>query len=217
MKALLIGATGATGTDLLENLLNDTTFDEVTVFVRKPIDVTNDKLKVHVVDFNQPEEWKHLVKGDIAFSCLGTTLKAAGSKEAQRKVDYDYQYNFAKAAKDHNVAHFILVSSYGANSKSSIFYSRIKGELENAVQALQFRKTTIFNPGMLQRKNTDRLGEVVMEKILRFMNTIGLFRKHKPLPTNVLSQAMINTAKNQTNSYDVVKLNDIHTLGIKSK
>ncbi|MEG1026316.1 MAG: NAD(P)H-binding protein, partial [Flavobacterium sp.] len=88
MKALLIGATGATGTDLLDKLLNNTTFDEVAVFVRKPIAITNNKLKVHVVDFDQPEEWNHLVKGDVAFSCLGTTLKAAGSKEAQRKVDY---------------------------------------------------------------------------------------------------------------------------------
>jgi len=217
MKALLIGATGATGTDLLEKLLNDATFDEVTIFVRKPIAVTNDKLKVNVVNFDRPEEWEHLVKGDVAFSCLGTTLKAAGSKEAQRKVDYDYQYNFAKAAKENNVAHFILVSSYGANSKSSIFYSRIKGELEDAVQALQFHKTTIFNPGMLQRKNTDRSGEVVMEKVLQFINMLGLFRKHKPLLTEVLAQAMINAAKNHTNYYNVIKLKDIHNLGINSK
>jgi len=217
MKALLIGATGATGTDLLEKLLNNTNFEEVTIFVRKPIAITNDKLKVHVVDFDRPEEWKNLVKGDVAFSCLGTTLKAAGSKEEQRKVDYDYQYNFAKAAKENNVAHFILVSSYGANSKSSIFYSRIKGELEDAVQTLRFHKTTIFNPGMLQRKNTDRSGEVVMEKVLRFINMLGLFRKLKPLSTEVLAQAMINAAKNQTNSYNVIKLNDIHTLGINNK
>lgn len=217
MKALLIGATGATGTDLLQKLLNDANFDQVAVFVRKPIAITNHKLKIHVVDFEQPEEWEHLVKGDVAFSCLGTTLKAAGSKEAQRKVDYDYQYNFAKAAKENNVAHFILVSSYGASSKSNIFYSRTKGELEDAVQTLRFHKTTIFNPGMLQRKNTDRSGEVVMEKVLQFINMLGLFRKHKPLSTGVLAQAMINSAKNQANSYDVIKLNDIHTLGINNK
>jgi len=217
MKALIIGATGATGTDLLKKLLNDATFDKVTIFVRKPIVVTNDKLKVHVVDFDLPEEWKHLVKGNIAFSCLGTTLKAAGSKEAQRKVDYDYQYNFAKAAKENDIAHFILISSYGANSKSSIFYSRIKGELEDSVKVLQFHKTTIFNPGMLQRKKTDRSGEVIMEKVLRFINMLGLFRKYKTLSTEVLAQAMINAAKNQANTYAVIKLNDIHALDINSK
>lgn len=217
MKALLIGATGATGTDLLKKLLNDTSFDEVAVFVRKPIAVTNDKLKVHVVDFDRPEEWNHLVKGDVAFSCLGTTLKAAGSKEAQRKVDYDYQYNFARTAKENNVAHFILVSSFGANSKSDFFYSQIKGELEDAVKKLTFKKTTIFNPGMLQRKNTDRPGEVVAQKVLQFINMLGLFKKHKPLSTEVLAQAMMNAAKNQTNSYDIVKLNAIHELGINNK
>lgn len=217
MKALLIGATGATGTDLLKKLLNDTSFDEVAVFVRKPIAVTNDKLKVHVVDFDRPEEWNHLVKGDVAFSCLGTTLKAAGSKEAQRKVDYDYQYNFARTAKENNVAHFILVSSFGANSKSDFFYSQIKGELEDAVKKLTFKKTTIFNPGMLQRKNTDRPGEVIAQKVLQFINMLGLFKKHKPLPTEVLAQAMMNAAKNQTNSYDIVKLNAIHELGINNK
>lgn len=217
MNALLIGATGATGTDLLKKLLNDTSFDEVAVFVRKPIAVTNDKLKVHVVDFDRPEEWSHLVKGDVAFSCLGTTLKAAGSKEAQRKVDYDYQYNFARTAKENNVAHFILVSSFGADSKSDFFYSQIKGELEDAVKKLTFKKTTIFNPGMLQRKNTDRPGEVVAQKVLQFINMLGLFKKHKPLPTEVLAQAMMNAAKNQTNSYDIVKLNAIHELGINNK
>lgn len=217
MKALLIGATGATGTDLLKKLLNDTSFDEVAVFVRKPIAVTNDKLKVHVVDFDRPEEWNHLVKGDVAFSCLGTTLKAAGSKEAQRKVDYDYQYNFARTAKENNVAHFILVSSFGANSKSDFFYSQIKGELEDAVKKLTFKKTTIFNPGMLQRKNTDRPGEVIAQKVLQFINMLGLFKKHKPLSTEVLAQAMMNAAKNQTNSYDIVKLNAIHELGINNK
>lgn len=99
MKALVIGATGATGKDLVNQLLNDKEFDEVDIFVRKPVDIQNDKLKVHVVNFEKPEEWKEMVKGDVAFSCLGTTLKDAGSKEAQKKVDFDYQYEFAKAAK----------------------------------------------------------------------------------------------------------------------
>ena len=217
MKALVIGATGATGKDLVSQLLTDKGCDEVNVFVRRPLAVENPKLKTHIVNFDKPEEWKDLVKGDVAFSCLGTTLKTAGSKEAQRKVDYDYQYNFARTAKENNVAHFILVSSFGANSKSDFFYSQIKGELEDAVKKLTFKKTTIFNPGMLQRKNTDRPGEVVAQKILQFINMLGLFKKHKPLPTEVLAQAMMNAAKNQTNSYDIVKLNAIHELGINNK
>ena len=134
MKALVIGATGATGKDLVNKLLEDKDFQEVHAFVRRPLNIKNEKLKAHVVDFEKPEEWKDLVKGDVAFSCLGTTLKDAGSKDAQRKVDFDYQYQFAKNAKENEVEDYILVSSYGANPNSKIFYSRMKGELEKEVK-----------------------------------------------------------------------------------
>ena len=103
------------------------------------------------------------------------------------------------------------------NFNGTVMYSQIKGELEDAVKKLTFKKTTIFNPGILQRKNTDRPGEVIAQKVLQFINMLGLFKKHKPLSTEVLAQAMMNAAKNQTNSYDIVKLNAIHELGINNK
>jgi hypothetical protein len=95
MKALVIGATGVTGRDLVNQLLEDTAFSEVHVFVRKPVGFQNPKLHAHVVDFNEPQQWADLVKGDVAFSCLGTTLKQAGSREKQYKVDVTYQLDFA--------------------------------------------------------------------------------------------------------------------------
>ena len=125
MKALLIGATGATGKDLLELLLKDEEINQVDVFVRRELYVKHEKLNIHIIDFDKPEEWKHLVKGDVLFSCLGTTLKLAGSKEAQWKIDYEYQYQFAKIAKENNVNSYVLVSAANASSKSSIFYSKI--------------------------------------------------------------------------------------------
>ena len=209
MKALVIGATGATGKDLVYKLLNDKDYDEVNIFVRKPMNIQHPKLKTHVVDFDKPEEWKDLVKGDVAFSCLGTTLKAAGSKEAQRKVDYDYQYNFAKVAKENNVEDFILVSSYGASPKSKIFYSRMKGELEESIKALHFNKLTIFQPGMLDRKDTERTGEVLGGKIIKFANKFGILTQQKPLPTDILAQAMINSSKIKSYGYSKIKLGSI--------
>lgn len=209
MKALVIGATGATGKDLVNQLLQDKDFEEVTIFVRKPVDIQNEKLKVHVVNFENPEEWKSKVKGDVAFSCLGTTLKAAGSKEAQRKVDFDYQYEFAKAAKENNVDDYILVSAYGASPKSKIFYSKMKGELEEAVKKLHFEKITIFKPGMLERKDSDRTGEVLGSRIIKFANKLGLLESQKPLPTDVLAKAMINSSKIKSNGYSSIKLGNI--------
>ena len=216
MKALVIGATGATGKDLVYKLLNDKDYDEVNIFVRRPLAVENPKLKTHIVNFDKPEEWKDLVKGDVAFSCLGTTLKAAGSKEAQRKVDYDYQYNFAKAAKENEVEDYILVSSYGANPKSKIFYSRMKGELEQSIKALHFNKLMIFQPGMLDRKDSERTGEVLGGKIIKFANKFGVLTQQKPLPTAVLAKAMINSSKIKSYGYSKIKLGSIFSFADKN-
>ncbi|ALR30417.1 semialdehyde dehydrogenase [Chryseobacterium sp. IHB B 17019] len=209
MKALVIGATGATGKDLVHQLLNDKDFEEIDIFVRKPVDIQNEKLKTHIVDFEKPDEWKDLVKGDVAFSCLGTTLKDAGSKEAQKKVDFDYQYQFAKAAKENEVEDYVLVSAYGANPSSKIFYSKMKGELEEAVKQLHFNKITIFKPGMLERKNSERTGEVLGSRIIKFANKLGLLESQKPLPTDVLAKAMINSSKIKSNGYSSIKLGNI--------
>lgn len=216
MKALVIGATGATGKDLVKQLLNDKDFEEVDIFVRKPLPVENEKLTTHIIDFDKPEEWKNFVKGDVAFSCLGTTLKDAGSKESQRKVDFDYQYEFAKAAKENNVDDYILVSAYGSNPKSKIFYSKMKGELEEAVKKLHFNKITIFKPGMLERKDSERTGEVLGSRVIKFANKLGLFESQKPIPTDILAKAMINSSKIKSNGYSSIKLGNIFCFAEKS-
>ena len=209
MHALLIGATGATGRDLLDLLLKDDDFHRVDIFVRREIDSNHEKLNVHVIDFDKPDHWKHLVKGDVLFSCLGTTLKAAGSKEAQWKIDYDYQYEFAKAARENGVDNYVLVSSSGASPDSFLFYPRMKGQLEDAVKGLGFSKLSIFNPPILERKNTDRTGEVIGLKVIRFLNKFGLFRSQKPMPTEILAKALINSARANENGVHIYKADAI--------
>ncbi|HSI68357.1 MAG TPA: semialdehyde dehydrogenase [Planococcus sp. (in: firmicutes)] len=164
------------------------------MFVRRSLDVQHEKLKVHVIDFEKPEQWKHLVTGDVLFSCLGTTMKAAGSKDAQWKVDFDYQYRFAEAASENGVNHYVLVSSDFASPTSRNFYSNMKGKLELAVRKLAFPAITIFNPPVLVRKNSDRRMEVVGLKAVQVLNKIGIARSQQPLPTEVLAQAMVNSA-----------------------
>lgn len=205
MRALLIGATGATGKDLLELLLNDDSFHQVDIFVRRDLDIQHNKLKIHVIDFGKQEQWQHLVKGDVLFSCLGTTLKAAGSKEAQWKVDYDYQYLFAKFAKENNVNNYVLVSSDFASPNARFYYPKMKGHLEEAVKALGFPKLSIFKPPILIRKNSDRTMEVAGLKVIQFFEKIGISRSQKPLPTEILAQAMINSAKSRENGILTIK------------
>ena len=190
MKALIIGATGATGKDLVTQLLADDTYSEVHCFVRKPLTLTHPKLHAHVVDFETPEAWADLLRGDVAFSCLGTTLAAAGSKEAQWRVDYDYQYHFAQQCKANGVPTFVLLSAAMANAQSKFFYNRMKGQLEEAVKALGFQRLLIFNPSILIRKDSDRGGENFSLKVIQLLNKIGLFKHFRPIPTAVLAERM---------------------------
>ena len=190
MKALIIGATGATGKDLLAQLLEDEAYSEIHSFVRKPISITHPKLHAHVVNFDTPEAWADLLHGDVAFSCLGTTLAVAGSKEAQWRVDYDYQYAFAQQCKANGVPTFVLVSAAGATVRSKMFYNRMKGQLEDAVKALEFTRLLIFQPSVLVRKGSDRKGEQFGLKMIVLLNKIGLFKRYRPMLTNVLAQRM---------------------------
>ncbi|WP_165007452.1 NAD(P)H-binding protein [Neisseria yangbaofengii] len=193
MKALIIGATGATGKPLTRQLLQHPDIDQVTVFVRKPPDFTHPKLTVEIIDFDKPRTWQDKVTGDVLFSCLGTTIKQAGSQEKQYQIDFTYQYQFAQAAKRNGVAHYVLVSAGMANPESKSFYMRMKGELEQAINTLNFEHASILRPPLLKRLNSGRTGEVWAEKALEFLNSFGLLSAQKPLPTSQLATAMIKS------------------------
>lgn len=194
MKAVIIGATGATGKELLDLLIDENTVTEVVALVRKSLSVRHPKLKEIIVDFDTIEKWTESINGDIAFSCLGTTLKMAGSKEAQYKVDYHYQYEFAKIAKSNNIPTFVLISSSTANAKSFMYYSKMKGELEDIVETLNFESFIIFRPGPLVRSNSDRIGEKIGVSVISGLNKIGLFRNMAPLNVKNLAKLMLQYA-----------------------
>ena len=196
MKALIIGATGATGKDLVTQLLADDTYSEVHCFVRKPLALTHPKLHAHVVNFDTPEAWTDLLHGDVAFSCLGTTLAVAGSKEAQWRVDYDYQYAFAQQCKANGVPTFVLVSAAMANAQSKLFYNRMKGQLEDAVKALDFPSLLIFQPSVLIRSNNDRGAENFTVKAFKFLNKLGILKRYRPMPTPILAEKMLSAVYN---------------------
>lgn len=209
MKGLIIGATGATGKDLLAKLLEDEAFSEIHSFVRKPMSISHPKLHAHVVDFDTPEAWSDLLHGDVAFSCLGTTLAVAGSKDAQWRVDYDYQYAFAEHCKNNGVPTFVLVSAAGAKAQSKLFYNRMKGALEEAVKKLDFPRLLIFQPSILIRSNNDRGAENFSVKAIHFLNKIGLFKRYRPMPTNVLAQRMRREVATATEGVHTFTLDEI--------
>ena len=209
MKALVIGATGAVGKDLVEQLLKDDSFERVDVFVRREMPLLSSKLVSHVVDFDHPEIWVELLTGDVLFSCLGTTIKAAGSQDAQWKVDYTYQYDAARAARANGVRQYILVSSVGADAKSKIFYSRMKGQLDEDVEKLGFPGCFILRPPSLIRKGSDRFGEKVGVVVLKALNAIGLMRSWTPMPTEEVAAAMVRLAKSGKTGHSIITSQEI--------
>lgn len=209
MKAILIGATGATGSELLKLLLADEAVTTVTALVRKSLEVSHPKLNAVVVDFNRLDDYSEHIFGDVAFSCLGTTLKAAGSKDAQYKVDFTHQYEFAKMAKANNIPKFLLISSSNADEQSMFFYSKMKAHLENAVEQLNFNNLIIFRPGPLERPHSDRKGEKLGVAVVKFFNAIGLFKEFTPLKVVDLARLMLNFAKKDLSGKVVLESADI--------
>ena len=194
--ALVLGATGSTGKELVKLLLNDSSFEKVSIFVRNIPNIKNKKLKVYKIDFSRLEDYKDLIYGDVLFSALGTTLKDAKSKSQQYLVDYTYQYKFAKMAIENGIKYYSLVSSVGSNKNSLFFYPKMKGALEEDIIKLGFTKTYIFQPPLLIRhSNLMRSGEKIGIKVINIINRIGLFKSQKPLSVLELAKKMVNETK----------------------
>lgn len=209
MKALVIGATGATGKELVDLLLESKDYETVSIFVRRSTGKSHPKLIENVVDFSNINSFQEVITGDVLFSCLGTTLKDAGSKENQWKIDYDIPAEFAAAAKQNNVNSLVLVSSYGASAKSSVYYSMMKGKLEDYLKELHFPQYIIFRPGPLIRENTDRFGEKISVKVIKFFNAIGLFKNLKPITTAFLAKKLVKAPKAFSAGTAILELDQI--------
>lgn len=193
--ALVIGATGLVGRALVDRLLAGPRFTQVHSFVRRPSLRQHERLVEHLIDFDQPAGYAGLVRGDVLFSALGTTIRQAGSEAAQYKVDHGYQLAFAQAAAANGVPCLVLVSATGASARSRVFYSRMKGELERDVQALGWRRLHILRPSFLDgpreaSRPMERLGIAATNAI----NALGLLRRWRPVPADTVAQAMLQAA-----------------------
>ena len=211
--ACILGATGLVGAELLSQLLLNNDFDKVIIFIRRDIALTHSKLVKHTINFDDTDSWKQLVVGDVLFSAFGTTIKKAGSKEVQYKIDYTYQYEFAKAAAQNGVKKYVLISSAGANVESSTFYTRIKGKLDSYVSVLNFEQVSIIRPSLLDgnRKET-RLGEQIGIIIANALSFIPPVRKYRPIKVNIVATAMISAFRRQNEKIKIYELEEIRLL-----
>jgi uncharacterized protein YbjT (DUF2867 family) len=196
--AIIIGASGLTGNALLNQILQDDYFSHVIPFSRKNLKVSHAKLTQHCVDFDQLENYASLIKGDVVFCCLGTTIKTAGSQNAFKKVDYTYPTEFAKIAKRNGVSTFILQSSLGADHMSTNFYLKVKGETEQAINKLCFNLFISFRPSMLLGNRSEfRFGESIGKLIMKLFSFafVGKLKRYKAIHVNQVASAMIKQSK----------------------
>ena len=209
-RALVLGATGATGRELVTQLIKHPSFSSVSIFVRKKPYLEHPKLKVYEIDFSQLNIYRDSVVGDVLFSALGTTLKDAGSKSKQYEVDYTYQYEFAKMASKNRVNQYSLVSSYGANKRSLFFYLKTKGSLEEEIKKLSFESIKIYQPPTLIRQvDLIRPAEKRGILVLNILNLFGIIRSQKPLSVSVLAGKMIDEVLHTKEGINIYKPKDI--------
>ena len=215
-SALVLGATGLVGRQCLDQLLAETRYDTVHAIVRKPLEVTHPKLKQHVIAFTELADTVAQVTASEVFCCLGTTIKQAGSQEAFRRVDYEYPLVAAKSALASGARQFLIVTSLGADAKSSIFYSRVKGEVERDLCALPFPTVHVLQPSMLLgERGEQRIGEAIGQVAMRIFQPlmVGAARKYRAIEAAPVARAMIALAKQDRAGKHTHKSDELERLG----
>ncbi|MEI5909568.1 NAD(P)H-binding protein [Bacillus spongiae] len=201
-SALVVGATGLVGNELVNLLLESDEYTSVTILVRRDVNLQHPKLTVKIIDFDQVDEAINEYYDDV-FCCLGTTIKKAKTKENFQKVDLAYPLNIAQKAKEQGLGQFLVISSLGANTSSPFFYSRVKGELEKGLIELDLPSLKIFRPSLLVGQRPEvRLGEKSGEiagKLFRpFL--IGPMRKYRSNKGEKVAERMYEAALHPTST-----------------
>jgi uncharacterized protein YbjT (DUF2867 family) len=193
--ALILGASGLTGSQLLKLLLDSADFNHVRALVRKPLGISHPKLEEIIVDFQNMEQYKLAVgKGDIIFSCIGTTLKnVKGNKQLYKEIDFDIPVNAARFGIEAGYKQFVLVSAHLANAKSMVFYNRLKGETEDIIRTFPFESIHIFRPSFLIGERKERRWlELTFGKLMIWLSPL-LPDASKPIEVNMVAKVMMNS------------------------
>ncbi len=211
--AVIIGSSGLIGKELTKLLLEDERYTKINALVRKPLEINHEKLVQIRYDFDWPEG-EH-VHGEDFFCCLGTTIKKAGSQSAFRKVDYNYIIQTAETALSNGVSKMALVSSIGASTESKVFYSKVKGETEEALGALNFESLHIMRPSLLLGDRPDlRMAEIIGA----FVSTAFSFAipdKYKAIEAKDVAKAMIQEINSDKKGINILESDEI-SASIKS-
>ncbi|PKA83017.1 putative NAD(P)-binding protein [Ulvibacter sp. MAR_2010_11] len=188
--AIILGATGLTGTILLENLLTDSTFKTVKLFSRSSVGIANPKIEEHLIDLFQLEQYEEDFKADVVICCIGTTLAKTPNKETYRKIDYGIPVTAAKLAKENGIESFVVISALGADVDSRVFYNKTKGEMERDVLQQNIKNTFILQPSLIGGNRSEKRTGERMAQI--FMGIFGFLlpKNYKIIQPETIAKAM---------------------------
>ena len=208
--AIVIGATGLVGRSLVNQLAAADHIDKVITLTRRSAEHSSSKVFNHVVEFNKLEDYASLFNADFLFSCLGTTIKQAGTIAAQRTVDLDYQFRAAQLAANNGVAHYLLISSNGANAKSCNAYLKMKGELENKIKPLPFKRISLFQPSLLLGERAEfRFAEKLGSWVLPVVGIIPWIRRYRPIRGDQVAAKMVQVSQQAGEPLEIFRLDEI--------
>ena len=197
--ALLFGSSGLVGGHLLNQLIKDTNYSKIKLFVRLDAEISDPKVEIIKTDFNSLENHKEDIKGDDCFFCIGTTKHNSPDKDDYRRVELEIPKEVAQIAKSNLVNSFIFVSALYANPKSSGEYIRFKGQVEEELKELNFPKLAILRPSFLigDRKEK-RVSEMIGIFVFKLLSPLllGPLKKMKPIHSETVAKAMIAVIQN---------------------
>ena len=192
-KAVIVGASGLIGNELLGILLQSTEYQEVLAVVRNELPVNNSKLVQLVVEFDDLDKYADAITGHALFCCLGSTIKKTPDLKDYRKIDHDYPVKLAQTAHRNKIKQYHLVSALGANANSSVFYTKLKGETERDIERVGIPTLHIYQPSFLEgRQKGERFMENFLTGLMKVINPLllGGLKKYRSIPATTVAQAM---------------------------
>jgi len=212
MKILLIGASGLIGSKLLEQMLLDPEITSVVLFVRRPIPLEHSKIEQHIINFQDLNDYAKYFTGDALVCALGTTRSKTPNQSDFREIDLVYTIAAAKLAKDNGIKQIHLISSMGANPKSKVFYSALKGEIENLIIGLKFDKTTIYRPSILiGERSESRPIEKLSQKLNWLYDPLlfGSLKKYRSIRAEQVATKIISEIKKNNKGVVILDSSEI--------
>lgn len=203
--AIILGASGLTGSIWLEKLLKDERYENIKLFSRSKINDVPNKVTQFIGDLLELNQFEKDFTGDEVYCCIGTTLKKTPDKTIYKQIDYGIPVAAAKLSKKNNIATFLVISALGADANSSVFYNKTKGKMEQDVLQQQIKSTFILRPSLIGgNRNETRILEKIGLMIFKVIQPlfIGSLKKYKITEAEHIATAMIKLA-NTTNTNEV--------------